>query len=470
MRFRSLLNIALLLGCSSCLPFFSTLGKVPEITGLKPVGRLHPGDSITLQFSCDMDKSSVESALRLFSSTLPVNGSFTWNSSKEVAFFPDLVEGSGRYILELAYTARSSEGIPLARRYRHFFNRSADTSPLRIESIQPNPDDLVISPTAEFLISFNQAVERSTFYSACTLSPHVEAGYEWNGDDTQVRIIPHFGLTPQMHYQLKISTECTGVGGLPLASPVRRHYAAAPIDTLPIESFIWSSDGVQRSAAASPGTHYHAGQNEAFSIRFTEAVPQALHSAAVQLQPDPGMDFQWTPDNRQCRLHTAAPPHSDTVFHLEIGNESYYLQWDGAGTEPVALAGVAYCNDISAAPANFRRIYLNDLLDFESSPQAALELAFSHAPQAEVSALELMQALRLSATNGAAALRLSGLQEIESAECAALNALKPESIFRLSFSIQRYPAAGRLCLQIARDLEDSCGNSPGSEISLSYNL
>jgi hypothetical protein len=460
MKLKTLLVITFLMGCCSCVPFFSTLGKVPEVTAVHPSGRVQPGECITVQFSCDMDKTSVESALRLGCSMVPVNGSFAWNSPKEVAFFPDHINASRKYTLELAFTARSSKGIPLARGYRHFFNLPTEASPLMIESLEPNPEDLVISPAAEFLISFNQAVDRSTFYSACSLSPNVEARYEWNQDETQVRIIPQFGLTPQLYYQLEISTECTSAEGVPLASPVQRRYQVAGIDTLPVESFCWISNSGQRIVEATPESHYHAAQDEVFSLRFSEAIPRALHSAAVSLQPDPGIDFQWSPDNRQCTLRTATPLHSGTVFRLAIGSESYYLQWDGPGAETVSLAGVAYCNNTAAATAIFRRIYLNDLLDFESSEEAALELAFSHAPEAEIAAVDLMRALRLSATNGSAALRLSDLQEIESAKCAELNTLNPDSLFRLTFSIQRYPAAGRLCLHLALD----------REINMSYNL
>lgn len=455
---------------SACMPFYGMIGEVPEVISITPAGHLQSGDSIVVEFSCSMDKDSAESAFRLSGGSLPVNGSFAWNNPAEMEFSPRQLPETGGYLLEIAYLARSSAGIPMEHSRTHRFGPDGTGAPFELLSITPDPDDLLISSTEDFLFHFNRSVDQNSFYSAFSINPRVEGRFEWTQDDSRVRFIPHSGLLPGLHYQIEISTECRGTDQRPLTSTVQRRYRVAEVETLPIEYFCWNSETGERHTPARPDECCHAARNEVFSVQFSDAVPPALHSTVVTLQPDPGADFEWSGDRRRVTLHMPGSPRRETVFHLRIGRESYYLQWDGPGTEAIELTGVSYCNDTSSAAAAYRLIGLNELLDFATSEHAAIELAFSHSEAADIPVLGLMEALQLYTSNGAAALRLKDLQSISSAECSELNELHSQSLFRIEFTIHRYPSAGRLHLQIAPTLTDSLGNTPIHEISMSYNL
>lgn len=470
MKRRILMLAVLLTCCSGCRPFFGMLAKVPEVESVKPDAGLQSGDSIAVQFSCDMDKTAVESAFRLSCGTHPVNGSFTWNSPSEMVFFPEQSFTYRSYVLDIAYTARSAAGVPMQRSFTRFLAANEETPPLELVSISPDPDDLLISPEDTFQINFNQAVDRISFYSAFSMNPQLQGDFEWSSADSSVRFIPQQGLTPEIHYQLEISADCRSAQGQLLRSAVQRHYRVSGAQTLPVESFCCSTESGERLLTPEPDTCCHLNRNEELSVLFSDAVPPSLHSAAVSLQPAPGIDCEWNQDQDRLTLHMRAAPPPATVVRLKLGTESYYLQWDGAGTEAITLAGLSYCNDTASAAAEYRRIYLNDLLDFDSSDHAALELACFHSAGAEISATALMDALEVYTSNGAAILRLTDLKPVDQAECSALNDLHPDSLFRLKFSIQRYPQAGLLHLRIAETLEDSLGNTPARELSVSYNL
>ena len=465
-----LITAILLTCCSACRPFYDCLNKAPAVESVQPDGCIQAGATISVKFSCKMDKNSVESAFRLSCSSLPVSGSFSWNNPSEVVFFPEMASAHRDYVLHIAYTARSAAGIPMKRSFTHPLDTAAETPLLELVSISPEPDDRVISPTDSFHIQFSNPVDRNSFYSAFSMSPQVQGHFQWDNADSQVDFIPQFGLSPELHYQLEITTECRSFDNRPLRCAVQRHYRTSGIITLPVESFCFSTGSGERVLTPEPDTCNHLSQGEEFSILFSRAVLPALHSSAAKLQPDPGVTFSWSRDHRRLTLHMPATPPPERVFQLALGETSYYLQWDGGGTAAIELAGVAYCNDSSSASAHYRRIYLNDLLDFKTSAQASLELAFFHSPAAEIPVTRLMEALNLYTSNGAAILRLTDLQAIDTAGCAELNDLHPDSIFRLRFSIQRYPNPGLLQLQIAGTLEDSLANTPSQDLAVSYNL
>jgi hypothetical protein len=350
------------------------------------------------------------------------------------------------------------------------FSSGDDPLPLQISRITPDPDNLIIDPTAEFVISFNKPVSPASFYSAFETSPNIQGSFSWDEDNSRVRFTPSFRLKSKVRYQLQITTRCSDTEGRTLADTMRRQYEVRSRQEISVNEFCLSSDKGTEYSEALVGQTYHVGHRQEFSIILSEPMVSELRNEIIQLQPNPGFDFSWSTDYQQVSLLPPSRLNPESLFRLNLGGNDYYLQWDGEGLEAVELAGVSFCNDTTGAEAEFRRIRLNELLLCESSSQAALELAFIHANAAEISTLQLMEALGLYATNSAAGIQLSSLEQVESANCEDLCSLQPDSVFRLSFAINRFPAAGLLYLQLEQNLQDSLGNSLAGTVRISYNL
>ena len=350
------------------------------------------------------------------------------------------------------------------------FSSSDDPLPLQISRITPEPDNLIIDPTAEFTVSFNKPVHPASFYSAFETSPTIQGSFSWNENNSRVRFTPSFRLKPEVRYQLKITTRCSDTEGRSLEETVRRQYEVRNLQEIIVDEFCFTSNQGTEYFEAIVGRTYHVGHLQEFSIILSEPVVSELQNETLQLQPNPGFDFNWSTNYQQVRLLPPSRLNPESVFRLNVGGNEYFLQWDGEGLEAVELTGVSFCNDTTVAEAEFRRIRLNEILLCESSTQAALELAFSHAEAARISTLQLMEALGLYATNAAAGIQLILLEQVESANCEALDSLEPDSVFRLSFAINRFPAAGLLYLQLNQNLQDSLGNSLADTVRISYNL
>jgi len=350
------------------------------------------------------------------------------------------------------------------------FSSSDDPLPLQISRITPEPDNLIIDPTAEFTISFNKPVHPASFYSAFETSPTIQGSFSWNENNSRVRFTPSFRLKPEVRYQLQITTRCSDTEGRTLDKTVRRQYEVRSRQEISVEEFCLSSDQATEYSEAIVGRTYHVGHLQEVSIILSEPIVSELRKEILELQPNPGFDFNWSTDYQQVSLLPPSRLNPETLFRLNVGGNDYFLQWDGEGLEAVELTGVSFCNDTTAAEVEFRRIRLNEILLCESSAQAALELAFSHAEAARISPLQLMEALGLYATNAAAGIQLISLEQVENANCEDLGSLQPDSVFQLSFAINRFPAAGLLYLQIDQNLQDSLGNSFNDTVRISYNL
>lgn len=462
---------ACLCGClCGCSPYLSLLNKVPTVDSLSPYPTLQPDKPISVEFSCDMDRSSVESAWSFSRGLIPIDGSFNWKNSAQLTFTPRKLPASESCTLRIDFTARSKGGIPMAGPFVRNFSSSDNPLPLQVTLITPTPDNLIIDSNAEFVISFNKPVNPASFYSAFETSPTIPGSFSWDENNSRVRFTPSFRLKPEVRYQLQITTRCSDTEGRTLDKTIRRQYEVRSLQEISVDEFCFNSDQETEYSEAIEGRTYHVGHLQEVSIILSEPVAPELQNETLQLQPNPGFDFDWSTDYRQVSLRPPSRLNPESQFRLDVGGNEYFLQWDGEGLEALELAGISFCNDTAAAEAEFRRIRLNEVLLCESSAQAALELAFSHAETARISALQLMEALDLYATNAAAGIQLSSLEQVESASCEDLGSLQPDSVFRLSFTINRFPAAGLLYLQLDENLQDSLGNSLAETVRISYNL
>lgn len=464
-----MLQVALLF-CCACVPYLRMLDKVPQVETVSPQEVADSDQPISIEFSHPMNKSSVENAWGFFEDTIPIDGSFYWKSSTQVCFTPKKLMPPKDYTLHVEYTASSNEGVPMEESFTYTFHTTNNLDNLKIASISPNPEDILISPSQKFTIHFNKAVQKASFYSAFKLSPHVRGSFTWNESGTTVHFTPLSPLTPKAHYQLQISRDCLDIEGRHLLESVQRNYEVEPAPAVYVHSFCWCGPQDSTCFEPAPNDIYHVPHNTDLSIRLSDSVMRELLPEIIEIQPDPGFTFEWSSDYREVRLNISDPPPPDTLVRLKIGKDIYYLQWDGEGLQAVSLGGISFCNDTSIGDPEFTRLYLNDLIDFESSNNAAMEISFHHSPRASISECDVMEALQLYATNNAAGIRLSKLEKINSAECTSLSEDQPESVFRLSFSINRFTDPGLLYLSIDQNLHDSLGNSLSGDTRKSYNL
>ncbi len=461
--------------CCTCVPYIKLLGKVPEVSAVSPSGRITTDETVTVDFTCDMDKSTVEDAWSFMEGSVPIDGSFHWESSQRVRFTPQQIVPPQDYTLYIGYSAGSEEGVRLESAYTHTFHTTKDVGPFCVEEINPSPEDIIISPHVIFEVLFNKSVEKASFYNAFTITPTVQGRFEWTQENTRVRFTPLTPLAPMVHYQLKLSTRCCDQEGRHLLEGLQRNYKVRRESQVRVIKFCRITPTEKSPFEITPGSTYHLPQDTDISITFSEKITTDLIPEVLSLQPSPDFDIEWSQDKHTAILflsdmHADQRPGPGKKIKLLLAGSEYFLQWDGEGMQQILLCGVSYCNDTTAVDAEFARIQLNDLINFPSSDNAAIEMAFDHDPEAHISEIDLMQALQLYCTHNAAGIRLSSLEHTDSLECAALADLHPDSKFRLSFSIDRHSLAGLLCLSIAKDLHDSLGNSLRDNVRLSYNL
>jgi hypothetical protein len=239
---------AFLAGCGtssvSANPGESTHGSgpVPTVTEQAvQVDGVAPNRSQEVQFSEPMDPATINS--RTFILTDPdgnrVPGSVSYDSTFDVGIFqpsPALQTGA-TYKATIATGAASTGGRHLAEPYTYSFatRTSADNSPIAINQVSPAANAACVSPTAQIVITFDEAPDAATVTSRNIVVTDssgntIATKLSTNIDTTQVVVTPVSPLPSgvitvrvsnigdladrmlQQPYTWSFSTAC-GVGG-----------------------------------------------------------------------------------------------------------------------------------------------------------------------------------------------------------------------------------------------------------------
>jgi hypothetical protein len=227
------------MGREFCLPFQSTEELIPVSAALavpEARGGVVAAETafIRVVFSAGVERSSVE---RAFSLAPSVDGSFEWESDRELVFrFSGRLRSNGFYTVAVAGGARDLRGHavkPFSRSFEYFPNREYPA----VERITAGGEDIfdrsdtstftlqdgtyvVEFPNAEkdlaIVVYFSGAsapIDRSTFGEGVRVSPFSDWREEWL-DDYTVRITFEERLTLGGEYEVLLTRQIEGVDGL----------------------------------------------------------------------------------------------------------------------------------------------------------------------------------------------------------------------------------------------------------------
>lgn len=137
-----------------------------------------PDIPLKISFIEKMNKESVEKNLII---TPEAEGEFSWEDEKTVVFTP-----KNGFAKDTEYTVNLNLGIETI--YGGVMNEKVELKfktlgKVEVSSFSPYPNSTNIDPAkTNIAITFNQEVETSSAQSKVSISPSVEAGHSWNGN------------------------------------------------------------------------------------------------------------------------------------------------------------------------------------------------------------------------------------------------------------------------------------------------
>ena len=461
-----LLSIIAFGGCSLMM---SPNGGSPEVTGISPANRLGRNESIGIRFSTPMDRESVEAGLTLAGPAGAVGGETSWDGKRRIVFRPSRIEPPSRYLLTLD-GALSSKGVAMEPPYRHLYATVPDSAPPELRETVPEDGAEGVETEVTIELLFSKPLDRSSLYSALEIEPPLEVEYLWSEEDRRVELAPRTPLIAGTCYRLSISRECSCPEGVPLAKAYSSSFTTAEEPAPVLTGIRIDSEGTEREP--DEAEVYVIEKDERLSFAFSPPVPEKERGTALEFSDHADSSVEWSEDGLSAELLFEKHLIWQELYSCRILGSRYTFLCAGEKSRPPQVEEVYFCNDTEAGSPLFTPLTHNQLLFFEDSDAAAIDIHISHGEGAELDYSSLLAHISLHATNGCLSLLLTSIE---------LNPTSPQppssdsshpfySTVRLNFSLTSEERSGRLILEVGDEILDSWENTPEQPFLLSLNI
>ncbi|MDR0402619.1 MAG: Ig-like domain-containing protein [Treponema sp.] len=459
-----------------------------EVSGWSPGEGVHdPPACVSLWFTLEPDKLSVERSFSLSEDGKAVSGSFVWDASR-LSFFPSApLEKNRDYLVGVGTGAQDSKGVSLERSFAASFSTRPESSrPVFLESV---PSAVITGGRETILLRFSGAMDRSSF-GGFSFSPSVSG--VWSAEDAGYSAVftPRESWISGKNYRLSIDSEVKGENGLGLGKQTILHFSAGPDTESPslVSASALDREGAPpRSLEADFGTGVvNAGWERDYSLElvFSEPVDSVSLVSALSVEPSRELALESPPGYGERHVFRLAPLWG-TSFTLRLGASvqdasgntlaetyRYNIKADGPRSKPPSLAGIRLPLNPGEADTNPVVYRSEDLLcnlpledsvfPFGTQTDFWIELYFDTARGPSVSAgidpFSLMEKFDVSVTNNA--LSFSPREIILSGFSVAEPAPGWEEYARAEIRgfLTNQPAGGMVTFQVGQGLADSFGN------------
>ncbi len=228
--------------------------------------------SISIIFSFDMDKESVENAIEIMpQSTYKTQ----WNGEKEIFLIP-----KERWEYDTAYTitiqgGRRTSGQEMQEYTFSFETESEDTLPPKIISTTPRNEEK-IKAGENIIITFSEPMDMLFFNKALYITPWIPHHITWETNDTVLHILPKEWKTGV--YEIAVTTYASDRYG----NRLEKNYTF----TFEIISpFIVSTFPSNGEKGVSPNTN--------ISLTFSEKMDTTSVEKFLAIQPEMPLTLKW---------------------------------------------------------------------------------------------------------------------------------------------------------------------------------
>ena len=167
--------------CSSC----DILRDSPfEVSAWSPGGGYHANPEairISLSFSHDPDRSSVEKNFSISGNGEQMRGIFHWNGRKMDFLLYVPLEENREYFVRLSSGAHDTTGLSMDRDFEGRFNTRLDSARVRVESFMPEMGGTMEGRRGTCVIRFSSPVSLNSLRSNASFSPSISG--TWTLDE-----------------------------------------------------------------------------------------------------------------------------------------------------------------------------------------------------------------------------------------------------------------------------------------------
>jgi hypothetical protein len=408
-----------------------------EVAGWSPgEGYRDPnnGAAVSVWFSHDPLKSSVERSFEFSEDGVKLSGRFSWAHEK-MTFTPSSPLRDGcDYTVVVNTDAQDTEGISLEKRFEgRWTTRPLEGRPA-ITATVPGDNGIIAPGRAKIVVAVSTLVSINAFTNHVSFSPQMKGS--WALDSGEAVFTPDTAWKRGTTYTMTIGASFENAAGKTLGKDFVSRFTAdgetVPPELTSVAVLDKNGDRVERGGgewtlAGLPAENSGWETGYKLLFRFSEKVDLVSFKKAVSVVPslsfavdaadtaDAGRGFS----DAALLSFTESPAFGQRyLVHLESGVK------DEAGNESAAPASFRlYVNGAKSKPPSLQSIEIRsgglscgftlddhfENLTITSDEEAEITLRFDTAPGADIDLYSLMECFGFSATNNAASFQAASI-------------------------------------------------------------
>jgi len=500
--------IAALILCASC----DILRDSPfEVSEWSPGDGYHADPDalrVSLSFSHDPDRSSVEKHFSLAGDGETVRGAFQWEGRRMdyLPFAP--LEKNKEYSVKVASSAHDLKGLSLDREFEGRFSTRPDSSRLRVVSVRPAMEGVMEEGRGNCVIGFSFPVSLNSLRNNASLSPTMPGAWHIEEGGTLAVFTPSEPWPQGKRYELRLAASLLGENQMNMGAEFFSIFTIGANRDPPSLLGAWriGETGEQEELVKRTLGEYfeNAGweKNDRLKLIFSAAVDLLSVGTALAVEGGASSLVLEMPElaNGYCNeaiFRFDKAPAFDSRFSLQLrrgvkdvhGNESeedytFRIFANGEHSRPPTLVGIRIPMSPGGTlgfPADLDlRAYGHDQLfadlpiesghyPYNTKTATWIECYFDCAPGAAIDPFSLMETFRVETSNNV--LLFSPLAVRNEGFKAADPHAAWEQYQRLEVAgtLSNTTNAGIVHFVVNSGLKDSAGNSSEKQFRISLN-
>ena len=460
-----------------------------EVSGWNPGSGYHnpPPGEVTLVFSQEPDRNSVERSFSLAENGKNRPGHFFWQGNRMI-FIPAAPLLANRdYLVVLKTDAQNSKGLNLERQFEAAFTtRNGRSRPLLIETI-PRDGGVMIEERGRVELLFSLPMDRSSL-QYLSFSPSISGAWALEEGGYRAVFTPLENWNTNRLYKLTMGTALADDLELETGEELLLHFSAGIDKTVPEFLYAFALDNSNHTAMIlnpdNGAVAENGGWEKSYRLGFVFSKPVDTVSvtSALNCEPSLGMILETAPGFTDTLVYrfTDAPLYgaSYTISMAKTVKDAagntlenkilWRIRSDGEHSRPPFLKGLRFPKD----PASVLELLVYSPEDlfadfpveggnytFDRGVNTWMELYFETAAGAAIDPLSLMDRFKFSATNGAVNF------SPRSVELSSFTAADPHLPWKNFYRVEirgvltNHPYTGMVTIETGTGLKDSYGNA-----------
>ena len=450
--------------------------------------------NISLDFSHDPDRASVEKNFSLTGDGNRVKGIFSWND-KKMMFFPLVpLEINTDYTITLSADTHDTKGLSMDESFnRYFSTRPDDTRPILVSSY-PEMYSEVTDARAEIELEFFTPISLKTLYDNVSFSPSMSGIWRLESDERIAIFTPAEPWTQKTRYEIRYSTSLTNNNGMNIGNDFLcvfttkidleiPYLVSAMRITNKNELITLSADRGYSSVAESPVENKDWEKDDKLTLIFSKPVDSISVKNYISVENAPNLLME-TPAGYETEytFRFENIPVYESRFTLKVkpgikdaaGNESkeeyiYKIFANGKRSKPPMLAGIRIPMAPASSTDNELIFYETDSL-FNSFPitdenypsgeniYTWIELYFLTAEDASIDLFSLMELFRIDTSNNVISFSPRQIKDADFSLAEPHIGMEEYKRIEITGYLTNSTNIGVVNIQISAGLKDTLGN------------